>query len=47
VSGVGKVLVDISYGGAFYALVADSTVGLDLKSSPIDKVKDVAGNITG
>jgi len=43
VSGVGKVLVDISYGGAFYALVADSTVGLDLKSSLIDVAENIRG----
>jgi trans-L-3-hydroxyproline dehydratase len=42
----GPVTVDIAYGGAFYALLAADSIGLDLKSSPMRAIVDSAEEIT-
>ncbi|XP_033104942.1 trans-L-3-hydroxyproline dehydratase-like [Anneissia japonica] len=42
VDGFGKIKVDISYGGAFYAFVCADVFGLDVRSSPTSSLKDVA-----
>lgn len=39
---VGQVTVDICYGGAFYAIVPASRLGLDLATCPTSKVADTA-----
>jgi proline racemase len=46
VPGIGDVTLDIGYGGAFYALVAASSIGLDLKASPLAELVDAADRIT-
>ncbi|XP_055947561.1 trans-L-3-hydroxyproline dehydratase-like isoform X2 [Argiope bruennichi] len=43
---IGKVLIDVAYGGAFYAIISDKDVSLDLKSTPLTEIIDVAGRIT-
>ena len=47
VPGVGEVVVDISYGGAFYAFVPASRLRLDLATSPTSKIADVAFAVSG
>lgn len=47
VPGVGEVMVDISYGGAFFALVPASRLGLDLATSRTHKIADVAYAVSG
>ncbi|KAJ8045992.1 Trans-L-3-hydroxyproline dehydratase [Holothuria leucospilota] len=42
----GKLLVDIAYGGAFYAFIADSDVGIDLNESSPDVIADIAWAVT-
>jgi proline racemase len=42
----GPVTVDIAYGGAFYALLAADSIGLDLKSSPMRAIVDAGEEIT-
>jgi trans-L-3-hydroxyproline dehydratase len=42
----GPVTVDIAYGGAFYALLAADSIGLDLKSSPMRAFVDAGEEIT-
>jgi len=42
----GPVAVDIAYGGAFYALLAADSIGLDLKSSPMRAIVDAGQEIT-
>jgi len=44
---LGEVVVDISYGGAFYAFVPASRLGLDLATSPTSKIADVAFAVSG
>lgn len=46
VPGYGRIMVDIAYGGAFYALVPVSQYNMDTKSS-IQKIRDAAGATTG
>lgn len=46
VPGIGKVTVDISYGGAFYALVPARDVGVDLEKSSAHEMRSVAGAVT-
>lgn len=46
VAGLGKVALDIGYGGAFYALVAAPSIGLDLEASPLGILVDAADAIT-
>ncbi|XP_078696960.1 trans-L-3-hydroxyproline dehydratase-like isoform X1 [Branchiostoma floridae x Branchiostoma belcheri] len=38
----GRVKVDIAYGGAFYAFLPDNSVGLDLRTAPVEDVKAAA-----
>lgn len=40
------VLVDIAYGGAFYALVTDRALGLDLRTSPLGAIVDAAAAVS-
>ncbi|KAK3596021.1 hypothetical protein CHS0354_032544 [Potamilus streckersoni] len=47
VPGFGKITVDISYGGAFYALVSAEKVGLDIRKSLIQDVIEAADAISG
>ncbi|XP_050416957.2 trans-L-3-hydroxyproline dehydratase [Patella vulgata] len=42
----GKLKVDISYGGAFYAFISADKVGLDLKSSKIRDIADAADEVS-
>lgn len=46
VPGIGRVPYDIGYGGAFYALVAASAIGLDLAETPLDVLVEAADRIT-
>lgn len=41
-----RIVVDISYGGAFYALVEDSSLGVDLHDDPIDDLVGIATDVT-
>ncbi len=40
VPGLGEVVVDVAYGGAFYALVSDARLGLDIRQSPLRAIVD-------
>jgi proline racemase len=40
--GIGRIRCDIGYGGAFYAIVPASRLGLDLRSSPVEGLRDAA-----
>ena len=42
----GKVLLDIGYGGAFYALVCDQELGLDVTKSSVRDLVDAAHHIS-
>ncbi|KAI8507019.1 Trans-L-3-hydroxyproline dehydratase [Branchiostoma belcheri] len=42
----GRVKVDIAYGGAFYAFLPDSSLGLDLRIAPAEAVKTAATAVT-
>jgi trans-L-3-hydroxyproline dehydratase len=42
----GPVTVDIAYGGAFYAILAADSIGLDLRSSPMRTIADAGEEIT-
>jgi trans-L-3-hydroxyproline dehydratase len=42
----GPVTVDIAYGGAFYAILAADSIGLDLRSSPMRAIADAGEEIT-
>ncbi|XP_078089948.1 trans-L-3-hydroxyproline dehydratase [Mustelus asterias] len=46
VPGHGKIVVDISYGGAFYAFVSADHFGLDVRSSRIRNLVDAAVTVT-
>nr|XP_004649287.1 trans-3-hydroxy-L-proline dehydratase [Jaculus jaculus] len=46
VPGHGEVVVDIAYGGAFYALVSAETLGLDLCSARTRDLVDAASAVT-
>ncbi|XP_078001070.1 trans-L-3-hydroxyproline dehydratase-like [Glandiceps talaboti] len=46
VPGHGKVLVDISYGGAFYAFVSADIFGLDVSTSKVEDLKTTATAVT-
>ena len=41
----GPVAVDIAYGGAFYALLAADTIGLDLRTAPMSSIVDAGEEI--
>jgi proline racemase len=42
----GPVTVDIAYGGAFYAILAADSIGLDLRTSPMRAIADAGEEIT-
>jgi trans-L-3-hydroxyproline dehydratase len=42
----GPVTVDIAYGGAFYAVLAADSIGLDLESSPMRAIVDAGEELT-
>jgi trans-L-3-hydroxyproline dehydratase len=42
----GPVSVDIAYGGAFYAILAANTIGLDLAASPMRSIIDAGEEIS-
>jgi trans-L-3-hydroxyproline dehydratase len=42
----GPLSVDIAYGGAFYAVLAADSIGLDLRSSPMRAIADAGEEIT-
>ncbi len=46
VPGFGRVLCDIGYGGAFYAIVPASRLGIDLAASPIGQQRAAARAVT-
>jgi trans-L-3-hydroxyproline dehydratase len=46
VGGLGRVRFDISYGGAFYAILPASRIGLSLAGAPIAPLLDAARRIT-
>ncbi|MDQ6433602.1 proline racemase family protein [Mesorhizobium sp. LHD-90] len=46
VPGLGKLTLDIGYGGAFYAIIPASAVGLDVRSSPVAALVEAADRIT-
>lgn len=46
VPGIGNVRLDIGYGGAFYAILPAASVGLDLSSSPLRDIVEIADRIT-
>jgi len=46
VEAVGPVLVDVGYGGAFYAVIDASQFGLDVGRSPIGELVELAHRIT-
>ncbi len=46
VPGYGPVVVDVAYGGAFYALARAADVGLDVRASPTRDLVDAAAAIT-
>jgi proline racemase len=42
----GPLTVDVAYGGAFYAILAADSIGLDLRSSPMRAIVDAGEEIT-
>ncbi|XP_060572768.1 trans-L-3-hydroxyproline dehydratase-like [Ruditapes philippinarum] len=46
VPGYGKVTVDISYGGAFFAYMPVKQLGLDLSTTPTDRLRNAASLVT-
>ncbi|XP_016851384.2 trans-3-hydroxy-L-proline dehydratase isoform X3 [Anolis carolinensis] len=46
VPGYGKVVVDVGYGGAFYAFLSADQLGLDVSSSKIQDLVDAASAVT-
>jgi trans-L-3-hydroxyproline dehydratase len=46
VPGLGEVLVDIAYGGAYYAILPASQLGLDFFTSPLQQLHGAACAIT-
>jgi proline racemase len=47
VPGLGRIVCDIGYGGAFYAILPASRVGLDLGASPVGQLRAAALAIMG
>jgi proline racemase len=47
VPGVGRLPVDVAFGGAFYALVPSRRFGLDVRTSPIRYLVEAAWAVTG
>ncbi|KQU54698.1 proline racemase [Bosea sp. Leaf344] len=46
VPGLGRIITDIAYGGAFYCILPASRFGLDLLSSPLNSVIEAAVALT-
>jgi trans-L-3-hydroxyproline dehydratase len=46
VDGFGRVLCDISYGGAYYAILPSARMGLDFFATPVDELVAAAGALT-
>lgn len=46
VPGYGEIRTDVSYGGAYYAILPSSRFGLDFFDTPIEKLVDAAGALT-
>ena len=46
VEGFGSVMVDIAYGGAFYAILPASRIGLSLMTTPLDRLVQAGAAIT-
>jgi proline racemase len=46
VEGVGRVLCDIAYGGAYYAILPASRLGLDFFATPVEALVAAAGALT-
>ena len=46
VAGFGRVTSDIGYGGAFYAILPASRLGLDLRVTPVRRLREAAQAIT-
>jgi trans-L-3-hydroxyproline dehydratase len=46
VPGIGKLLLDVGYGGAFYALIPAHALELDLRHSPVATIVDRADRVT-
>lgn len=44
--GHGRVVLDIAYGGAFYAVLPAATFGLDVRRSPVRALVDAAAAVT-
>jgi trans-L-3-hydroxyproline dehydratase len=42
VPGFGRVICDIGYGGAFYAILPASRLGLDLRATPVGRLRSAA-----
>lgn len=46
VPGLGRVVTDIAYGGAFYCILPASALGLDLFATPVSEIVAAAGALT-
>ena len=46
VAGIGRVVTDIAYGGAFYAILPADRLGLDFFDSPVADLQAAAGALT-
>lgn len=46
VPGYGRIVTDIAYGGAYYAILPASRFGLDLYATPVAKLVDAAAALT-
>lgn len=45
VEGLGKVSLDICYGGAFYAILSGRQLGLDFHETPLEKLVEACGKL--
>ncbi|GFQ87998.1 trans-L-3-hydroxyproline dehydratase [Trichonephila clavata] len=43
---IGRLSVDIAFGGAFYVIISDRELSLDINSSPQSQMIDIGGKIT-
>jgi proline racemase len=46
VPGLGRVITDIAYGGAYYCILPASRLGLDLLQTPVEEIVAAAGALT-
>lgn len=46
VPGLGRIVTDIGYGGAYYAVLPASRLGLDLFASPVEELRAAAAALT-